>query len=87
MIKIFKTDQRNIYYILEEGRNDITISKCRGSFSQGIFFGYEALEKKTLKKIDVFTTTIKEILDGCFAVAFEQDIILEMRERVERKSI
>jgi hypothetical protein len=83
MKKIFKTDQDQVYFILEEKKTGTEVTKCRGYFTEGVFFGIEAIEKRKLTGMEL--VTIREILEGCFQSVYEQDIIKEMKERLKIK--
>jgi len=81
MIKIFETRKPYVYFILENTGNRVMVTKCRGYFMEGIFMGIEALERKESKFSNI--STYEEILNKFFKKVGEQDVIGDMKIRLQ----
>ena len=80
MTKVFKTDQRQVYFVYKEGIGQAEITKCTGHMKHGMFMGSQAIDRKVVRGLDLMT--MKAILEGCFQSVYEQDVIAEMNNRL-----
>lgn len=83
MTKVFKTDQRQVFFIFKESKGKAEITKCKGYMSDGVFMGTIALDKRIVAGLDLMT--IRYMLEDYFKPVYEEDIIADMRKRLESR--